>query len=284
MNDRASCFTPGDIPTLEELQIIGVSESVTEFEQAISSLTGEPRSIEHSFHVDQLAAVLGLWGRVRSLDLQLGYLLQSGTPILVPTTMTSQTRVVWISSTSYSGVEADYLDHYEGLAPLAALTQNPDSVPSRSVLHGSDKEVDDSDALSSLYSDDMASDAGDSCIRDPPGQSAMDSHAFSNSDLSGWSDTDLDSDLSGLGLEINDLGLTKPIVEKAYVDENGYIRIGLQPVQSHSPFIHTALRKVTKRQILMKTGQSLRRIDRKIPGTILKELESTRDEMCHYLM
>ena len=240
-----------DVPTIEELQIIALSDQMVEFEQAITGPSEEPRSLQHSFHVDRLGAILAFWGQLCGLDLQLGYLLQTGTPFLAPGPRTPSTRIVWISSTSDSGTDTEYLDHYEGLAPLAAPLQVPD-----------DGEISDFDAPFS-YLDDSSSDE------------------FSLSDLSdgGESDSDVDPDTPG---PIQD-DIEPVIVEKGYVDGNGHIRIGPQPVKSHDPYVLTAPMEVSDRRIRYKVLHNMWTTDRKIPGATRDSLRLDSDEIVQYL-
>ena len=245
----------GDVPTIEELQMIALSDQMVEFKQAITGPSEEPRSLQHSFHVDQLGAILGFWGQLRGLDLQLGYLLQTGTPFLVPGPRTPSTRVVWISSTSDSGTDAEYLDHYEGLAPLAATLQLPDNIVVNTKNGPDDREISNSDAFSSYLDD--------------------------NSDVDDDSIVDSDVDPETPGPIEDDI---KPvIVEKGYVDGNGYIRIGPQPVKSHDPYVLTAPMEVSDSRIRDKVRQNRRMTDRKIPGATRDSLRLDMDEIVQYL-
>ena len=236
------------------------------FEQAIAGPSEQPRSLLHSFHVDQLGAILSLWGQPRGLDLQLGYLLQSGRPFLVPCPRTPSTRVIWISSTSDSGLDAEYLDHYEGLAPLAA-PQAPNTVAVNAGNRPDDREISDSDALD-VYLDDSSSDADDDSIAD--------SDDLSLSDFSNDSDSDADVDSDTL----DDI---EPETVEGHVDANGYIRIGPQPVKSHNPYVRTAPLDVSNRQIKQRVCRNIRRADRKIPGATRDSLKLDGQEIIQYL-
>ncbi len=132
-----------DPPTLADLQAIARSDEMLANELAIFD---EPRSLEDSYHVDQLAAILCFWGQPRGFDLQLGYVLQSGRSVLVPGPTTPNTQVVWISSTSEDGAEAAYLDHYEGLRALDP--RHPTRRPAVATSTGDrTREIPDSDAI-----------------------------------------------------------------------------------------------------------------------------------------
>ncbi|KAH8890526.1 hypothetical protein GQ53DRAFT_842260 [Thozetella sp. PMI_491] len=117
------------VPTLSDLQDIATSTPMVEFEQEICGALDAPRSLNDSFYVDQLAAIIRLWGDLHDMDLQLGYVLQGGDVFLVPGPTTTETRTIWIVSSSTSGREADFLDHYEGIAPAS------DVAPSLSRSH-----------------------------------------------------------------------------------------------------------------------------------------------------
>ena len=107
-------------PDSDELyRIILKSESIQTFEKA----TGEQaRANKNNFYIDQLAAVLTIWGGQQSLDLQLGYVLSDETVFLVPTPTTSNTKIVWIHSTSSTGSDDQTMQHYEGIKKGCAAT------------------------------------------------------------------------------------------------------------------------------------------------------------------
>ncbi|KAI8220193.1 hypothetical protein K4K55_011704 [Colletotrichum sp. SAR 10_96] len=101
-------------PSLEVLRSFQSSVYVQEF----SRVVGQSHANDDNFYVDQLAAYLGEWGRDSKRGVfQLGYVLSGGTPFLVPSPEADRddVSVVWIHSTSVSGISDYQMDHFEGL-------------------------------------------------------------------------------------------------------------------------------------------------------------------------
>ncbi|KAI8289307.1 hypothetical protein K4K59_006582 [Colletotrichum sp. SAR11_240] len=101
-------------PSLEVLRSFQSSAYVQEF----SRVVGQSHANDDNFHIDQLAAYLGEWGRdSKRGGFQLGYVLSGGTPFLVPSPEADRddVSVVWIHSTSVSGISDYQMDHFEGL-------------------------------------------------------------------------------------------------------------------------------------------------------------------------
>lgn len=216
-------------PTLPELRDIARSDAMLALELAIFDV---PRSLEDSYHVDQLAAILRFWGEARGLDLQLGYLLQSGRCMLVPGPTTPNTQVVWISSTSEDGAEAAYLDHYEGLRPLDARR------PSRhraSSTRSEPREIPDSDDIdqdSTTDEDESAMvtesrvdftrespDAGDELVAEDVGL-VMDEECDDSSYMGSMiEDSNLDDEDSDLDVEDDDSDVAGDDAEESDLDE-----------------------------------------------------------------
>jgi hypothetical protein len=91
------------------------SAQITDFEQETGT---EARLNINNFFIDQLGAILRIWGQQRSLDLQLGYILSDTRAFRAPAETTPTTQIIWISSSSSTGVDSSQIDHYEGIQGL----------------------------------------------------------------------------------------------------------------------------------------------------------------------
>lgn len=101
------------VPTVDDLLEILKDSKIQTFE------TGAGRTNHNNLYIDQLGAILTLWGQKHKLNLQLGYTLADGRKFLVPTPTDTDNAavVVWISSSSTSGTDEKNMNHYEGLRP-----------------------------------------------------------------------------------------------------------------------------------------------------------------------
>lgn len=97
------------------------SPQITDFEQETGS---EARLNTNNFFIDQLGAILRIWGQQRGLDLQLGYILSDTRAFRVPAETALTAQIIWISSSSSTGVDGSQIDHYKGIQGLNVGTSN----------------------------------------------------------------------------------------------------------------------------------------------------------------
>lgn len=90
-------------------------------------------------------------------------------------------------------------------------------------------------------------------------------------------ETDVDED-DETDVDKDDEIEVEPVGPKdATVDENGWIRVGRQPIKAHSPDVRSAPRNVASQMVAQKLVMNHREVDRHFPGFTTESLKEMRD-------